>query len=89
MKVRIEIGELVLHGFKYGSDHLIELAIKRELSRLIRQNGLPEAWMNSMNNSHDIRDAQESFTVSKNRDPKQIGTQVSRSIYNNYNAKDR
>jgi hypothetical protein len=89
LKVRIEIGELVLHGFKSGSDHLLELAIKRELSHLIRQNGLPEAWKNSTSNRHQIHDARASFSVSENRDPKKIGTLVSRSIYNNYNAKER
>jgi CobQ-like glutamine amidotransferase family enzyme len=36
-RIRIEIGELVLHGFEYHDGRQVESAIVRELGRLVRE----------------------------------------------------
>ena len=37
MRIRIEIGDLVMHGFEYYDRRRIEAAIVSELGRLVRE----------------------------------------------------
>lgn len=82
MRIRIEIDELVLHGFNYHDHERISAAIEEELARLIRENGLPRG----MNVAKEVPliDA-GSFNLSDRTNPKSIGAQVARSIYRRWN----
>ena len=41
--IRIHIDELVLHGFDNGESHRIAAAVQQELSRLMREQGVPQS----------------------------------------------
>jgi hypothetical protein len=82
MRIRIEIDELVLHGFNYHDHGRISAAIKGELARLIRENGLPQG----MNVAKEIPQIDAgSFNLSDRTSPKAVGAQVARSIYRRWN----
>jgi len=74
-KIRIEIGELVLHGFDNSVKYKISSQIEQELVRLIKENGLPTANGLKMNKDFQINNMQ---TKNSNISP---GSQVAQSVY--------
>ena len=78
VKIRIEIGELVLHGFNYHDHSRISAATEQELSRLIRKNGLPKTTVYQQQAIPKL-DAGTFSLLSKN--PKLIGSKLAQSIY--------
>jgi hypothetical protein len=78
MKIDIRIGKLVLHGFDYHDHRRISSAFKQELTRLIRENGLPKGFAQG-EEVHQI--IAPSFNAPEDMNPKTIGAEVARSIY--------
>ena len=78
MKVRIEIGELLLEGFDYHDHRRIASAMERELARLVGGGGLQR-----------VRSAGEgaasvkapAFVLPFDMSPKRIGVEIARSVY--------
>lgn len=86
MKIRIEIGELVVHGFDYHDHRRIGAAIEWELTRLISKNGLPQGI--SGNKEIPKIDA-GSFNIDRHTNPRAIGAEVAKSIYRAWNSKNQ
>jgi hypothetical protein len=78
MKVRIEIGELILEGFDYHDHIRIGNAVRQELVRLIRENGLPEGLAL---HARRLGVGAPSFHASPGMNPISIGRETARSIY--------
>jgi len=77
IRIRLEIGELVLQGFNFHDHPRISHSIERELSQLIREHGLPS--YTDLTNIAAI-DA-GSFNIPKNAGPAVIGSNVASLIY--------
>lgn len=78
MVIKIEINELVLHGFNYHDYKRIGNAIEHELSKLIAKRGLPKGF--AINNEIPKQDA-GSFSI-KNQNPRAVGFEVAKSVFN-------
>jgi hypothetical protein len=79
MKIRFEIGELVLQGFDYHDHTKIGLAVEEELSKVVRENGL----LNLDRQKYHLLQI-DTIPVNlslKSMDPKSIGSEVALSIY--------
>lgn len=78
MKIHIEIGELVLHGFDYHDSKHIRVAIEDGFTRLITEKGLPKGI--GTNNEIAKLDA-GSFIMAGHPNPRAIGSKAAKSIY--------
>lgn len=80
MNIQLEIGELILEGFEYHDHRRIVSAMERELTRLVKENGLPRLFTEGHNRAiYSI--AAPQFNVRQDRNPRQIGVEVARSVY--------
>ena len=79
MKIRIEIGELVLYGFNYHDHRRIGAAIKQELAELIQENGLRYGGR-ILQYELSKMDAGR-INLSSDMSPKLIGNKVAQSIF--------
>jgi hypothetical protein len=82
MKIHIEIRNLVLQGFINYHDHKqISYAIETELARLFREdNHLSQNLENK-----EIPYVSSVSEISVNKDPKRIGAEVAKSLFNELN----
>jgi hypothetical protein len=81
MKIHIEINNLVLQGFNYRDHKQIGYAIETELARLIREE-------NHLSQNFEIKEIpymSSVFEISVNKDPKRIGADVAKSLFNELN----
>jgi hypothetical protein len=74
----LNIEELVLTGFPGQDRDRIVQAVRAELERLIREEGVPDAF--SRGGELDSLDG-GSFEVEPESSPEEIGAQVARSLY--------
>ena len=77
MKVHLEIGDLVLEGFNFHDHPRIRNSMEQELSRLIREGGLPSHTNGATIPKIDAG----SFNITKNTEPAVIGSNVASMIY--------
>ncbi len=82
MNINLHIDQLVLHGFDHIDRDQVGLAVQRELSLLIREQGLPA----SLNQTHTIGNLYAGeFRPGTNTDAKtgtsSVGAQVAQKIY--------
>jgi hypothetical protein len=76
--IELQIDQLVLRGFEGIDQHQVGSAIQNELSRLIREQGLPV----SLNQPRVIGNMNAGkFKMGKSTGPRDIGTQVAKKIY--------
>ncbi len=76
--LNLHIDQLTLHGFDRIDRHQLGSAVQRELSRLIREQGLPS----SMNQTHTIGSLNAGeFKTGQSTGANNIGTQVAQKIY--------
>jgi hypothetical protein len=74
----LNIEELVLRGFPGKDQNRIMRAVKEELERLIRENGVPSA----LSRGGEVAGLDEgSFEAKPGSSPEEIGAQVARSLY--------
>lgn len=78
MEVKININDLVLHGFKHSDCYLISAALKSELGRLISTQGIPDAFNQDVDIAHINGGSFDIKPCSKSRS---IGSQIGKSIY--------
>ena len=83
MKIKVEINELVLHGFSYHDHMRVGTAVEKELAKLIGRNGLPEAFTPAGSSHISSLDA-GSFDL-KNENPNHIGVEIARSLFKAWN----
>ena len=76
--VTLHIDELVLHGFAPGEHQRIGIAVERELTRLIAEQGAPSLLARDDALAHLDGGA---FQVASGSRPAAIGRQVARSLY--------
>jgi len=74
--VALNIDELVLHGFAPGDRHRIAAAMRREMTRLISAQGVPDAW----HANPPVMQGQQ-FTAAHDANPHAVGTAIARSVY--------
>jgi len=79
--VELCIEELVLHGFAPGERYAIGDAIERELTRLLRERGIPVS-LRSENATDEIRGM--SFNAAHNTRPPAIGWQIAQAVYQGF-----
>lgn len=82
MNINLHIDQLVLHGFDQIDRDQVGRTVQRELSRLIREQGLPA----SLNQTHTIGNLNAGkFRADTITDAKtgtnSVGTQVAQKIY--------
>jgi len=77
VKVNVEIDKLVLHGFGVSDQKIISAAIEKELSRLIREEGL---WQKGGENARPIVLSVGSLSLETAAKPQAIGLQVAHAI---------
>jgi hypothetical protein len=78
VKVRIEIGELLLEGFDYHDHRRIASAMARELARLVGGGGPPRG---PSAGDHTASITAPSFVMPFDKSPKRIGVEIARSVY--------
>lgn len=76
--VQLSIENLVLHGFPAGDRYRIGEAVEHELSRLLRENGIPGTMAEG--GALDRIDAGE-FQIGGGMRPAEIGARIARAIY--------
>jgi hypothetical protein len=82
MEIQIRIKELVLYGFNYHDHRRISASVERELARLIKKHGVPEA----ATQRHEFRNMDAgSFKVPRDMNPRLIGAEIARSVYKGLN----
>ena len=96
MDIRLNIDEIVLHGFsEYKYKYNIKDAIEKELARIISEKGLDDNNLekgqqqyakdiednNNFNNSSFSKSDGKSFGISSNSKPEDIGHKIASSIY--------
>ena len=84
MKIKVEINELVFHGFNYHDRMRIGAAIEQELVRLIGNGGLPKGLAVGAINHVPSVDA-GSLNI-KNQNPSAVGAEIARSLFNALNT---
>jgi len=78
MTINLHIDQLTLHGFDRIDRHQVGSAVQSELSRLIREQGLPS----SLNQAQTIRNMNAGeFKAGQNIGANSVGTQVAQKIY--------
>ncbi len=80
--IRVEIGELVLHGFAPSDRYSIAEAVQCELTRLFAEQGASEALRQGGTADRLRADA---IHVTPSMPAGAIGTQVARSVYGSLN----
>ena len=76
--IHLHIDELVLHGFSNHHAHLIGEAVEREITRLLRERGLPASF--STQGTLERLSA-GSFTVQPGAGEELIGNNIAHSVY--------
>ncbi len=79
--IKLQVDELVLHGFAPGDRQRISAAVERELERLLSERGLP-ANLQQGGDRPVLNGG--SFAVRPNARPEAIGAQVARAIYGGF-----
>lgn len=78
MAINIHIDQLTLHGFNRIDRNQVGSAVQNELSRLIRQQGLPS----SLNQTQTIGNLNAGkFKTGQSTGASSVGTQVAQKIY--------
>ncbi|MDX2506087.1 MAG: hypothetical protein QNL62_16640 [Gammaproteobacteria bacterium] len=82
MNINLHIDQLVLHGFDQIDRDQVGLAIQRELTRLIIEQGLP-ASLNQTNTIGNLNagEFRPSVMTAANTGTNSVGTQVAQKIY--------
>ncbi len=80
--IRVEIGELVLHGFAPSDRYSIAEAVQNELTRLFAEQGASDALQQGGTADRLRADA---IHVTPSMPAGAIGTQVARSVYGSLN----
>jgi len=76
--ITLHIDQLTLHGFDRIDRHQLGAAVQRELSRLIRDQGLPS----SLNQTQTIGNINAGeFKTGQSTGANSVGTQVAQKIY--------
>ena len=77
-KLELNIDRIVIEGISVDNSEQLNLFIRKELTRLIREGGLPKNWSRTIDFSRlQFNDIQ----ISKNPKPRQMGAQIAKSIY--------
>ena len=74
--IELHIDELVLHGFKSGDRHRIGETVERELTRLLAEQGLPQA-----RGAELARMDGGSFTLVQNARTEVTGARTAQAVY--------
>ncbi|MDH5543400.1 MAG: hypothetical protein OEY64_10615 [Nitrospinota bacterium] len=77
-KLKMRIGEIILHGFRASDRYTIADAIERELKTIFRHKGVPRSLHESSGN---IRMSLDGFEFDENAKPGTIGREIANSIY--------
>ena len=80
MKVEVQIGELVLEGFNFHDQRRIASAMRNELSRLVRENDLPQRLERNYDRSVSSF-TPPPFAMPQDGNPRRIGVEIARSVY--------
>lgn len=78
MKIDLHIEELVLHGFRRADRRRIAAAVQRELTRLLRERGVPPRLQTG---GEVARVDGNSFDMTAGTPPSAVGARVARSVY--------
>lgn len=78
MNINFHIDQLILHGFDRIDRHQVEAAVQNELSRLLREQGLPSALKQSMTMGNI--NAGE-FRIGQGAGANSVGTQVAQTVF--------
>lgn len=78
MKVQLHIEELILQGFEAVDRRYISAAVETELTRLFLEQGVPSTLAVG---GAIARLQGDSFTITPDAKPGQIGAQVAQAIY--------
>jgi hypothetical protein len=78
VKVKVDIDELVLRGFKRGEHVQVVAAFELELAALIRKNGLPPSLLQT---KHLSQLKLPQVNVSGNLGARETGSETARRIY--------
>ncbi len=79
--IEINIDELRLVGFKGHQQHEIVEALKTELIRLIKSNGIPQGMGNSIQLD---KVSGGTINMSPTTKPSAVGYHAARAVYNNF-----
>jgi hypothetical protein len=79
MEIHVRIDKLVLYGFNYHDHRRIGIATENELTRLIREKGLPETYGRHQENSNIHVGSCE---IPRDLNPRLIGAEIARSVFN-------
>ena len=76
--MQLNIEKLVLHGFSPGDRHRIGEAVKRELTRLLTDRGVPE----SLEGGWEVASVDGgAIEVAQGTRAQVVGTQVAKAVY--------
>jgi len=80
--IRIEIGEMVLHGFEYHDHRRIGASIELELSRLVKEKGV---FQDRAEGKKISKVDNLSFDIDTYTSSRSIGTGVANSVFRSWN----
>lgn len=83
--VRIEVGELVLDGFEHIDPDRVTAAFQAELTRLVRERGVPVA-ADGARRFHDIRELPE---LPRTSSPARLGEAIARAVHAGLSGRGR
>jgi len=90
MKIRLEIGEIVLHGFNVTNAAGLDRVIEAELTRMLSRSGGMRGRSTAMKNIElktieggDHHHRHSSRTTQDDRSMQLLGTSIAKSIYGN------
>jgi len=87
-RVELQIGELVLHGVEARDREAVAEAFTRELTRLLSENGVPEALSPTGGESQQVDSLDASlFPGSMGLSPGHLGTRVALAVYTGLGGK--
>lgn len=75
--IRLNIGELVLHGFPATNRHRVADALTRELTTLLGENGLPPHWRGADPSS---REPTARLEIPPDCSPELLGRAIARAL---------
>lgn len=84
MKIKIEIGTLVLEGFEYHDRLRISRAIEKELYRQLSEKGVPESFAQK---TTMLNVDASPFHLPPDANPTRVGIEAARSILKAVNKK--
>ncbi len=77
-EIELHIEELILYGFKHADRQRIAEAVQEELTRLLKENELPEIFEQQREHPHlNVG----SFTVRTGERPESIGIHIGEALY--------